>query len=135
MAATRPPPITAACCCICRCCCSAMDFGPAEGTRARGQGWQRRGVWDPVASCSGPCQALWTRCHEAPWRFSLGGPCGEVVLGGCIRGPRTKTSYATVLDNLFPMRKKNFLSTGPETTRKRSVCSRASKCTIERVPY
>jgi hypothetical protein len=30
---------------------------------------------------------------------------------------------------------KNFLSTGPETRRKRSVCSRASKCTIEWVPY
>jgi hypothetical protein len=34
----------------------------------------------------------------------------------------------TVWDRLFPIRKKNVLSTGPETTRKRSVCSRASKC-------
>ena len=35
----------------------------------------------------------------------------------------------------IPTEKKNFLSTGPETRRKRSVCSRASKCTtcIERV--
>ena len=39
----------------------------------------------------------------------------------------------TVWDRLFRMRKKNFLSTGPETSRKRSVCSRASKRTIERV--
>jgi hypothetical protein len=35
----------------------------------------------------------------------------------------------------IPDKKKNFLSTDTETTRKRSVCSRASKCTIERVPY
>ena len=41
----------------------------------------------------------------------------------------------TVWDRLFRLRKKNFLSTGPETRRKQSVCSRASKCTIERVPY
>jgi hypothetical protein len=32
------------------------------------------------------------------------------------------------------MRKKFFYQQ-PETRRKRSVCSRASKCTIERVPY
>ena len=31
--------------------------------------------------------------------------------------------------------RKNFSLTGPETRRKRSVCSKASKCTIERVPY
>ena len=41
----------------------------------------------------------------------------------------------TVWDRLFRMRKKNFLSTGPETSRKRSVCSKASKRDIERVPY
>ena len=35
----------------------------------------------------------------------------------------------------IPNEKKNFLSTGPETRRKRSVCSRASKCIIERVSY
>jgi hypothetical protein len=35
----------------------------------------------------------------------------------------------------IPHEKKNYLSAGPETRRKRSVCSRASKCTIERVPY
>jgi hypothetical protein len=40
-----------------------------------------------------------------------------------------------VWDRLFRMRKKNFLSTGPETRRKRSVCSRASKCIIKRVSY
>jgi hypothetical protein len=41
----------------------------------------------------------------------------------------------TVRDRLFRLRKKNFLSTSPETRRKRSVCSRASKCSIERVSY
>jgi hypothetical protein len=35
----------------------------------------------------------------------------------------------------LPIIKKNYLSAGPETRHKRSVCSRASKCTIERVPY
>jgi hypothetical protein len=30
---------------------------------------------------------------------------------------------------------KKYLSTGPETRRKRSVCSRASKCDLERVSY
>ena len=31
--------------------------------------------------------------------------------------------------------KKIYLPTGPETRRKRSACSTASKCDIERVPY
>ena len=35
----------------------------------------------------------------------------------------------------IPHEKKNFLSCGPETRRKRSVCSRVSKRAIERVPY
>jgi hypothetical protein len=35
----------------------------------------------------------------------------------------------------IPNEIKNFSSTGPETRRKRSVCSRASKFDIERVPY
>ena len=41
----------------------------------------------------------------------------------------------TVGVGALPIIKKNFLSAGPETRRKRSVCSRASKCSIERVPY
>jgi hypothetical protein len=41
----------------------------------------------------------------------------------------------TVGVGALPIIKKNYLSAGPETRRKRSVCSRASKCTIERVPY
>ena len=44
---------------------------------------------------------------------------------------QARFSRRTVWDNLFPMRKKNFLSTGPETTRKRSVGSRASKYPVD----
>ena len=48
---------------------------------------------------------------------------------------RARQFTCTVRDRLFRLIKKNFLSTGPETRRKRSVCSRASKRSIERVPY
>ena len=41
----------------------------------------------------------------------------------------------TVGVGALPIIKKNYLSAVPETRRKRSVCSKVSKCTIERVPY
>jgi hypothetical protein len=41
----------------------------------------------------------------------------------------------TVGVDALPIIKKNALSAGPETRRKRSVCLRASQCSIERVPY
>ena len=44
-------------------------------------------------------------------------------------------SSSYCMGQAIPNEKKNFLSTGPETSRKRSVCSKASKRDIERVPY
>jgi hypothetical protein len=41
----------------------------------------------------------------------------------------------TVWVSTLPIIEKNYLSVGPKTRRKRSVCSRVLKCTIERVPY
>jgi hypothetical protein len=44
-------------------------------------------------------------------------------------------AIAYCMGQAIPHKKKNFLSNGPETRRKRSVCSRVSKRDIERVQY
>jgi len=97
-----------------------------------GQGEQRR---RPRGAGAGGRTSFWL--YQGPAYCGLAWPNKFLMFSDPVPHQVTmqlqQFQAVTVWDRLFRMRKKNFLSTGPETSRKRSVCSRASKRTIERV--